>query len=78
MELRYNKVLVTGVAGFIGFHLTKRLLYDGYEVTGIDNLNAYYDVNLKRSRLSILTEADGFTFEKAEMADHASSHEQVY
>ena len=45
------KVLVTGVAGFIGFHVAKKLLERGDEVTGIDNINDYYDVNLKYSRL---------------------------
>ena len=48
------KVLVTGIAGFIGFHLTKLLLKNNYEVIGIDNINNYYDVNLKISRLEIL------------------------
>ena len=49
-----NKILVTGAAGFIGFHLSKSLLDDGYEVLGIDNLNDYYDVNLKYARLKKL------------------------
>jgi UDP-glucuronate 4-epimerase len=49
-----NKILVTGSAGFIGFHLTSKLLEQKYEVVGIDNLNEYYDVNLKYSRLKIL------------------------
>ena len=47
-----EKILVTGTAGFIGFHLAKRLLEDGYEVVGLDNINDYYDVNLKYTRLS--------------------------
>ena len=47
-----NKILVTGCAGFIGFHLSMRLLKEGYQVIGLDNLNDYYDVSLKRSRLS--------------------------
>ena len=55
-----NKILVTGVAGFIGFHLTKRLLRDGYSVVGIDNLNDYYDVALKKNRLEKLRSHDGF------------------
>ena len=46
-----NKILITGSAGFIGFHLSKSLLDDGYEVCGIDNLNDYYDPLLKNSRL---------------------------
>ena len=49
-----NKTLVTGAAGFIGFHLCKRLLEDGYKVIAIDNLNSYYDVNLKKARLTEL------------------------
>ena len=46
-----NKVLVTGAAGFIGYHVCKSLLKDGYDVIGVDNLNSYYDVNLKNARL---------------------------
>jgi UDP-glucuronate 4-epimerase len=47
-------VLVTGAAGFIGFHLSQKLLHAGYQVTGLDNLNDYYDQRLKLSRLDIL------------------------
>jgi UDP-glucuronate 4-epimerase len=57
-----GRVLVTGAAGFIGFHLSKRLLLEGKNVVGIDNLNDYYDVNLKKSRLAILKKYDNFTF----------------
>ena len=46
-----KKILITGSAGFIGFHLTSRLIMDGFEVIGLDNLNEYYDVNLKLARL---------------------------
>ena len=46
------KILVTGTAGFIGFYLAKRLLEEGHEVVGIDNINDYYDVELKYSRLA--------------------------
>ena len=49
------RILVTGSAGFIGFHLTARLLEEGHEVTGLDNFNAYYDVRLKRDRQAVLT-----------------------
>ena len=49
-------ILITGVAGFIGFHLAKDLLNKGYDVIGIDNLNSYYDVSLKKARLEILFE----------------------
>lgn len=57
-----SKILVTGAAGFIGFHLAQRLLALGHSVTGLDNLNDYYDVSLKKSRLSILKEQAGFRF----------------
>ena len=63
------KVLVTGVAGFIGFHLAKRLLERGDEVAGIDNLNAYYDVGLKESRLALLRDREAFRFVKEDIAD---------
>ena len=63
------KILVTGVAGFIGMHVTLRLLNDGYEVAGIDNLNDYYDVNLKHSRLQHITNLSNFLFQKLDLAD---------
>ena len=63
------KILVTGGAGFIGFHLSKRLLSDGFEVIGYDNLNDYYDVNLKYARLEILKKHKNFTFIKGDLAD---------
>jgi UDP-glucuronate 4-epimerase len=50
------KIIVTGAAGFIGFHLSQKLLYLGYQVLGIDNLNNYYDVALKQARLSQLVD----------------------
>ncbi len=62
-------VLVTGVAGFIGYSLTARLLDIGHDVHGIDNLNDYYDVNLKLSRLDQLRERPGFCFQKLDLAD---------
>ena len=49
-----EKILVTGCAGFIGMHLSKALLEQGYDVIGVDNLNSYYDTNLKNDRLMIL------------------------
>ena len=61
------KILVTGSAGFIGFHTSKRLLDSGYDVIGLDNLNNYYDINLKKDRLKILQEYDGFTFHKIDI-----------
>lgn len=48
------KYLVTGAAGFIGFHVTQRLLAAGHQVVGLDNLNDYYDVNLKTARLDLI------------------------
>lgn len=62
------KFLVTGAAGFIGFHVSKRLLNDGHQVVGIDNINDYYDVKLKESRLEQL-ESPSFTFYKLDLAD---------
>ena len=65
------KVLVTGVAGFIGFFLAKRLLDDGAEVVGIDNLNDYYDPELKKSRLAQLLEFEQFSHANFDMADRS-------
>lgn len=64
-----KKILITGAAGFIGFHLTKKAISQGYQVTGIDNLNDYYDVNLKLSRLRLLKELPGFTFYQIDLTD---------
>jgi len=63
------KILVTGIAGFIGFHLANKLLARGEEVIGIDNLNDYYDVNLKKARLTQLKSKSNFQFNKLELAD---------
>ncbi|MBD2412693.1 NAD-dependent epimerase [Nostoc calcicola FACHB-3891] len=63
------KVLVTGAAGFIGFHLSQRLLTRGDKVVGLDNLNDYYDVFLKKDRLSQLQERPGFSFYQLDLAD---------
>lgn len=64
-----KKVLVTGAAGFIGFHLTQKLTSLGYAVIGYDNLNDYYDVSLKRSRLAILQSIPSFIFEEGDLTD---------
>ena len=61
--------LITGAAGFIGFHLSKRLLAQGKSVVGIDNLSDYYDVNLKKTRLRELEENSEFTFYKLDLVD---------
>lgn len=62
-------ILVTGAAGFIGFHLSKSLCDIGYSVVGIDNINDYYDVNLKNSRLEILNQHQNFTFRNLDLTD---------
>lgn len=69
MDFKFKKVMVTGVAGFIGFHLAQRLLKDGCHVTGIDNLNTYYDVRLKEARLEILKGQEKFAFFKMDLCD---------
>jgi len=61
--------LVTGAAGFIGFHVSQRLLAAGHQVVGIDNLNDYYDVNLKHARLNLIKADSGFTFIEMDLAD---------
>jgi UDP-glucuronate 4-epimerase len=64
-----RKILVTGAAGFIGFHLSRRLLESGDEVAGLDNLNPYYDVTLKEARLSLLEKNSAFRFIRSDIAD---------
>ncbi|HWJ36298.1 MAG TPA: NAD-dependent epimerase [Steroidobacteraceae bacterium] len=63
------KLLVTGAAGFIGFHTASSLLERGHEVVGLDNLNSYYDPKLKAARLGILERSAGFRFAKIDIAD---------
>jgi UDP-glucuronate 4-epimerase len=65
--VKLSKILVTGAAGFIGFHLSKRLLALGYDVLGLDNLNDYYEVSLKESRLSILKDLNNFSYCKIDL-----------
>jgi UDP-glucuronate 4-epimerase len=73
MKDKLMKILVTGVAGFIGFHLAQRLLAAGIEVYGIDNLNDYYDVKLKKARLDQLYLQTGFTFQFLDVSDRSTS-----
>ena len=71
MVFEYQNVLVTGAAGFIGFHLSKRLLDSGINVIGLDNLNPYYSVKLKEDRLAQLEGHPRFTFARLDLADRA-------
>ena len=65
-----KKLLVTGAAGFIGYHLSKSLLKDGFDVYGLDNINDYYDVNLKYSRLNELKKFSNFNFYKLDISNY--------
>lgn len=75
MDITFNRVLVTGAAGFIGFHLSRRLLQDGCHVIGIDNLNPYYDVSLKEARLEKLKTYKTFSFFKTDLSDKQNLEE---
>ena len=68
-------ILVTGAAGFIGFHVAQRLLEAGRRVVGLDNLNSYYDPALKQARLDILDDCPGFSFERLDLADRTAIKE---
>ena len=63
-----KKILITGSAGFIGFHIAQLLLNEGNEIIGVDNLSDYYDVNLKKIRNKILLSNKNFTFEKLDIS----------
>src|SRR5690348_13153620 len=63
------RILITGSAGFIGFHLSRKASALGYSVTGIDNLNDYYDVGLKRARLDQLKQLPNFDFRQISLED---------
>ena len=66
------RILLTGCAGFIGFHAAKRLLSGGHTVIGVDNLNDYYDPALKQARLNLLKAYDGFVFHQIDLMNHAA------
>src|SRR5512143_3112157 len=68
-----NAILVTGAAGFIGFHVAQRLLSAGQGVVGVDNVNDYYDPKLKEARLDILKQQPNFTFVKLDLANRAAT-----
>lgn len=70
-------IIITGVAGFIGFHLSQKLLKAGHQIIGIDNINNYYDINLKRARLDILEQDPNFTFYKADIS-HPNDISQIF
>ncbi len=65
-----KKILITGVAGFIGYHLSEKLLKNNYHITGIDNLNDYYDPNLKKARLNNLNRFSNFEFHKVDFINN--------
>ena len=70
-----KRILVTGAAGFIGFHLSKRLIADGNQVFGLDNLNDYYDVRLKQARLAQLEHLPNFSFVKMGLEEREALHQ---
>ena len=72
-----SRILVTGVAGFIGMHLCKSLIEDGFHVFGIDNLNDYYDPNLKQARFDQLLKYDNFTFSRSDIT-HMDALDYVF
>jgi len=70
-----QKILITGTSGFIGYHLAQRLCSAGIEVLGIDNMNDYYEVSLKNSRLAELQKHNSFKFIKADLEDEGAIHQ---
>ena len=71
--MKDDTILVTGAAGFIGFHVAQRLLSSGREVVGLDSVNDYYDPALKRARVDILKCKSNFTFVQSDLADRAAT-----
>jgi UDP-glucuronate 4-epimerase len=69
-----DSILITGAAGFIGFHLSQRLCREGYQVVGLDNLNTYYDVELKKARLALLQVHPNIEFEQTDLKDQHRVH----
>ena len=65
------KFLITGAAGFIGFHTCSQLLKQGHQILGVDNLNDYYEVSLKKSRLNLLKADPKFTFFKLDISNYS-------
>jgi len=72
INMQQARILLTGVGGFIGFHLTRRLNLAGATVLGVDNLNTYYDVHLKEARLAELSRLERFTFSRVDIVDRAA------
>lgn len=70
-------ILITGAAGFIGFHLSKKLLSDGHDIIGIDNMNEYYDPVLKKNRLKLLSSSNRFSFHNFDICNY-SEIEQLF
>jgi UDP-glucuronate 4-epimerase len=71
-----DKILITGTAGFIGYHLAKRLCADGFQVDGVDNLNAYYEIGLKESRLAHLKSFSNFNFSQIDISNKIDTDHQ--
>ena len=67
-----KKILITGIAGFIGYHLAEKLLNNNYHIIGIDNLNDYYDPTLKKARLNNLNKFSNFEFQKIDFIQNNS------
>ena len=72
------KILITGSAGFIGFHLSSKILSKGLKVIGIDNLNNYYDVKLKKDRNNILKKNKNFIFKKVDIRNYNALEKNIY